>query len=340
MAGLQAALPQRRVRCIVAGEPARNNADAAEAQALLDEAVTRWLVGALAGSLLQTGASGEVEVLLNAGDVYLSVSSFEGLSLAQLEALAAGLPVVATDVGGAAEIAGEMGEHEKFFRRLPALASASEFVAAIVEAAGLTGALRCSRLPRAFHKERMAQRIEQIYTGLLARRLREGKQPEGLWIVTNNFSMGGAQSSARRLLESLNAGGIRVRAFTVQEEEPTRGTRCLTAEGIPVTSIPPLDRLETWKAVLRIVVESAAAPPRAVLFWNLIASYKVLLADALGGVGGIGVFEVSPGEMCFRSLETYFQNPRAELPYRNGVEYGRDLSGAVVQFEREKEVAE
>jgi len=340
MAGLRTALPGRKIRCILAGEPAKRNPDAAEAQALLDASVAKWLTGTLKGCLVQTGSSEDVDVLLSAGDVYLSVSAFEGLSLAQLEALAAGLPVVTTDVGGAGEIAREMGEHAAFYRRLPEAARAGEFVAAIVEAAQAITGLRCSRLPRAFHKERMTQRVEQIYAALLAARACENKRSEGLWIVTNNFSMGGAQTSARRLLEALKARGVRVRAFTVQEEEATRGSLSLMAAGIPVTLIPPSARLETSKAVARIVAECAEAPPRAVVFWNLIASYKLLLADALGGFGRTRVFDVSPGEMCFQSLDAYFQKPRDELPYRSGREYGANLAGVVVKYAREKQVAE
>lgn len=340
MAELQAAQPARKIRCILAGEPAQHNADAAEAQALLEEACGKWLTGVLEGSLIETGSSEDVDVLLAAADVFVSVSAFEGLSLAQLEALAAGLPVVATDVGGADEIAREMGEHAAFYRRLPDGASAGEFARAITEAALAGTGLRCSRLPRAFQKEKMTQRVEQIYTALVAACASVNKRPEGLWIVTNNFSMGGAQSSARRLLETLKARGVRVRAFTVQEEEATRGSLTLMAAGIPVTLIPPSARLDPSKAAARIAAESVEAPPRAVLFWNLIASYKMLLADAFGGFGRVRVFDVSPGEMCFQSLDAYFQKPREEMPYRTGSDYGANLAGAVVKYAREKQVAE
>ena len=339
VAAVRRALPGRQVRCVLAGEPARRNADATEAVALMEESIARCLPDA-AESLVRTGASDEIDVLLSAGDVYLSVSAFEGLSLAQLEALAAGLPVVAAAVGGASEIEAEMGEHGKYYRLLPPESSADAFAAAIVEAVGTEGALRCSRLPKAFHRESMARRTEQILTALLARTIRVRKPAEGLWLVTNNFSMGGAQTSARRLLEGLRARGIRVRAFTVQEDEPTRGARILEEAGIPVTAIPPAPRLEPARAAAAIAVEDAAAPPQAVLFWNLIASYKVLLADALGGPGGARLFDVSPGEMNFHSLEAYFAKPRAELPFRSGRDYGAALTGAVVKFAREQERAE
>ena len=336
---LQEAMPERVIRCVLVGEPACASADGAEAQSALDEAVAHWLTGDLAGRLLQTGASEEVGVLLSAANVYLSTSDFEGLSLAQLEALASGLPVVATDVGGAGEIAREMGEHTEYYRRVPAGASASDFAAAVLESVPQAAAPRASRLPPAFHKDRMVQRMEQLYAVTLAKRSARSKNRDGVWVITNNFSMGGAQSSARRLLEYWKAKGIAVRAFTVQEEHATLGARTLAGNGVPVTLVPPPDGADSARAVARILGVAADRPPQAVLFWNLITSYKLLIADGLRDPG-TGIFDVSPGEMCFRSLEDYFRKPRAELPYRDGRQYGVNLSGAVVKFAAEKETAE
>src|SRR6185295_5901479 len=52
-----------------------------------------------------TGLLDDTAPALLAADVLVSVSAHEGLSLAHLEALAAGLPVVATAAGGTGEIA-------------------------------------------------------------------------------------------------------------------------------------------------------------------------------------------------------------------------------------------
>src|SRR6185436_14263328 len=58
----------------------------------------------LAGSVRITGYRSDVRALLPAADVYVSSSISEGVSLTILEAMAAGVPVVATAVGGTPEI--------------------------------------------------------------------------------------------------------------------------------------------------------------------------------------------------------------------------------------------
>src|SRR5205823_320847 len=98
----------------------RGNAEAerclAEAQAetarLGLEAHARW-----------TGPVSDVAGILAAADALVSTSSHEGLSLAQIEALAMGCWVVATDVGGASEIAAET---ERFYL-VPPDASPEQF---------------------------------------------------------------------------------------------------------------------------------------------------------------------------------------------------------------------
>src|SRR5262249_29120012 len=49
----------------------------------------------------------------------------------------------------------------------------------------------------------------------------------------------------------------------------------------------------------------------------------------------IPVFDVSPGEMFFASLERYFKRPPPGCPVRTIAEYGSRLAGAVVKFENE-----
>ena len=75
----------------------------------------------------------------------------------------------------------------------------------------------------------------------------------------------------------------------------------------------------------------------------------MLIADGIADLEGatingenhnIRLFDISPGEMYFRSLSDYFKKPREELPIRNGHEYGKFLTGIAVKFAREKEVAE
>jgi glycosyltransferase involved in cell wall biosynthesis len=69
-------------------------------QRLRSELVARGL----ADVVLMTGSRADVQQLLPAFDIYASASLYEGLPIAVVEALAAGLPVVVTDAGGTGEV--------------------------------------------------------------------------------------------------------------------------------------------------------------------------------------------------------------------------------------------
>src|SRR6185295_18623307 len=58
----------------------------------------------LAGAVHMAGYRSDVRALLPAADVYASSSISEGVSITILEAMAAGIPVVATAVGGTPEV--------------------------------------------------------------------------------------------------------------------------------------------------------------------------------------------------------------------------------------------
>jgi glycosyltransferase involved in cell wall biosynthesis len=56
-----------------------------------------------------TGYIASVVEYLSLSDIYISSSNREGLPLSVLEAMAAGLPIIATDAGGVRDLAGENG---------------------------------------------------------------------------------------------------------------------------------------------------------------------------------------------------------------------------------------
>lgn len=64
----------------------------------------RVAANALQDRVLFTGYRSDVEAILPAFDIYVNTSVHEGVSLTILEAMAAGLPVVATAVGGTPEV--------------------------------------------------------------------------------------------------------------------------------------------------------------------------------------------------------------------------------------------
>ena len=108
LAATQAEFARRGIgrlpRLVVAGEPSRVDLSAAQAETELREAVSR---SGQVERIHLLGNVPDVAPLLAGADALVSVSLFEGLSLAHLEALAAGLPVVATAAGGTVEIAHE-----------------------------------------------------------------------------------------------------------------------------------------------------------------------------------------------------------------------------------------
>lgn len=101
LAATRARLPRRTVRLVIAGEASATD-EARQCVAALWAEVDRLR---LRDGVRLIGAADDVPSLLAAADVLVSVSRHEGLSLAHLEALAAGLPVVATDAGGTSEVA-------------------------------------------------------------------------------------------------------------------------------------------------------------------------------------------------------------------------------------------
>ena len=276
------------------------------------------------------GPMDDVAPILAAADILVSTSDHEGLSLAMLEALAAGVPVVARDAGGVAEIA----PGDPAVTILPGTAGPAEFGAVLGDRA-------CRRveakLPAHFTASAMAGRYAWLYARAVAS-ASPARTGEGLFLVTNNLSIGGAQTSARRLLLGLSARGVRARAAVLQEEpdNPTPGRRALLAGGVPVTALPPAGSIDAADAVALLLEEIDADPPAAVLLWNALPSYRVLIAD---GLLHVPVFDVSPGALSFDALEDYFSRPRTGLPYRSTREYGARLAGAIVKYEAEADRA-
>src|SRR5262249_29602344 len=92
----------RQARLVLAGEASPSSPAAMRAVADVRAEVDRL---ELAEHVRWAGPVRDVAAALSAADLLISTSDYEGLSLAQLEALAAGVPVVAADAGGAGELA-------------------------------------------------------------------------------------------------------------------------------------------------------------------------------------------------------------------------------------------
>ncbi|WP_437278635.1 glycosyltransferase [Sorangium sp. So ce375] len=121
----------------------------------------------LGGAVVFAGTRGDVAELLPAFDVFALASLTEGISLTLIEAAAAGLPIVATRVGGNPEIVleGETG--------LLVPPGAPETLAAALEAVAVRGdraemGLRGrARVMERFGLDRMARAYEDLYDEVL-----------------------------------------------------------------------------------------------------------------------------------------------------------------------------
>lgn len=114
------------------------------------------------------GSRADVPDLLAAADIYLSTSRHEGMSNSIMEAMAAGLPIVATGVGGTPELIedGQSGwlfpprEVEQALARLSALVTDQALRARL-------GAGARERVTSAFGPEAMVARMETLYRSIL-----------------------------------------------------------------------------------------------------------------------------------------------------------------------------
>ncbi len=130
------------------------------------ERLTREL--GLAGVLRLLGWRRDVPELLGAMDLFLLTSRFEGLPRAVLQAMAAGVPVVATDVDGTPEVV----EHRRTGLLVPAGDPAAA-AAGLLELAADAG-LRADcarhareRLDGRFDVHAMVRRLDALYLSLL-----------------------------------------------------------------------------------------------------------------------------------------------------------------------------
>ena len=123
----------------------------------------------IADAVFFLGERYDVPRLLQVFDVFVLSSRMEGMSLTLLEAMAAGLPIVATDVGGNSEVvaAGETGILIEPGNPA-ALAEAAEKFVADRELARTMGERGRTRVNEIFSLEAMVKRYETVYEQLLA----------------------------------------------------------------------------------------------------------------------------------------------------------------------------
>jgi glycosyltransferase involved in cell wall biosynthesis len=148
----RATLHHRGFRLVLVGSGPleRELRDAARSLGLMDRVVF-------------TGSRDDVAELLPAFDVFALSSRYEGLSISLLEAMAAGLPCVATSVGGVPEVVTDGEEGLLVPARDPAaLGDALSILLHNPEFRNAAGA-RAVQTARGFDMTRAVRRIEEVY---------------------------------------------------------------------------------------------------------------------------------------------------------------------------------
>lgn len=122
----------------------------------------------LEDAVIFTGRRDDVADVLSAFDVFVLSSSTEGLALTLIEAMAAGLPVVATRVGGNAEVVVD-GETGRIVppRDAAALATALEALLSDARGAGAMGAQGLARAREKFGIAAMTEQYRSLYDALV-----------------------------------------------------------------------------------------------------------------------------------------------------------------------------
>ncbi len=108
----------------------------------------------------------DVAAVLKSADVYVHSSHFEGFGIAALEAMAAGLAVIASDVAGLAELVGgagilvARGDAKAFAREIAAVTSSPELSRSIAE--------KCRERAQQFSIEATAETFSRLYREMSA----------------------------------------------------------------------------------------------------------------------------------------------------------------------------
>jgi len=116
------------------------------------------------------GTRNDLGDLFRAMDLFVMPSLWEGLSLAMLSAMAAGLPVVATSVGGVPQVLGE-DEYGFTVASGDAAALAARIAQCLADPSAMThmGEKAAQRVRENYSDEAMVRRVEAVYERVLQR---------------------------------------------------------------------------------------------------------------------------------------------------------------------------
>ena len=246
----------------------------------LDRVATAAARLGVAAALRLPGWVKSMEPWYAAFDAVLNVSRHEGLSIATQEALAAGLPVVALEVGGQCEI------RHPALTLLPASSTPGQ-IAARLAALPVRRTLQVKPVPR-------SPRAWSVPLGL-----RRGRRSTiDILFVTANLNAGGAQRSLLNLAGEIGNEqhiAIAVCGATTQPvfaaQMAAQGIRCFRPA-------PSADAFEVAEGVL---AEATASGARTLCFWNVDPCVKLLVARFAPQT--LRLVDASPGGYAYEEMD-------------------------------------
>ncbi|NEP27044.1 glycosyltransferase, partial [Moorena sp. SIO3I6] len=264
--------------------------DNGHGQATLNKVMHRILELDLSGYVLMPGSVYPVEPWLNASDVFLNCSIYEGYSMACLEAIHAGLPLVLSNVGGQSEIIGSN------ICLLEEQASPKEYAETIFSL--LDKHSKGSKPFQLFPKQQHL--IWSLINKVHAKMPYEvDNEIQTVLFLTNNLYDAGAQRSLVNLLTQENIPFQPLLCI----REPIHGQilpDLIHKADIKVWDISSKDIFELTNKVIDLI---SSAKVDTVVFWNFAAREKLLITKSLE-LTSIRLIDVSPGSMYFESLKS------------------------------------
>jgi glycosyltransferase involved in cell wall biosynthesis len=247
------------------------------------------------GRLAMPGFVADAAAALPAFDLLLNTSSYEGTSIASLEAVVNGVPAVASRVGGQGEL------HADALTLVDKDAPLAEWAAAVFAALEKRPSFPSWTGFPSF----------RLWT--LAQLARPAPRNDRVLFVTANLNAGGAQRSLVNLATRLR---VRLEIGVNGDSTASYFTAALRASGVTLfrtaTSRDPFDHAE--QLVARISSESIGI----VCFWNVDSKIKLLVAKALAFTD-VAMVDVSPGPNSFDEM-------------RRIAEFGRTIAFAENDF--------
>lgn len=287
---------------VIVGGPIGRNGRTAW-QAVLDE-MTR---GGVRARLAMPGFVPDAAACLPAFDLLLNTSHYEGTSMATLEALVNGVPVVASRVGGQGELPAE------------GLTLVDKEAPLDDWASAVRAALDRSPSPPDWTN------FPSYRLWTLAHLAVDVAPTDRVLMVTANLNAGGAQRSLVNLASSLRE--TRFELAVTGDSTADYFLDVLRAAGVdvyrPATTRDPFDHAE--QLVHRVVAERIGA----VCFWNVDPKIKLLVTQALAHTR-VAMVDVSPGPSSFDEMRRVAGFAR--LIAFSEDDYYRRLDRLVVKF--------